>query len=77
LPLVEVEQILVKIHKVVLVDMVVEENLDMELTPLLHQVNMVSKILDLVVEEEHTLQLMVKEEKVVPVSFSSHTQPDK
>jgi hypothetical protein len=72
LQLVEVDQILVQVHKVVLVVLVVEENLDMELTPLPLQDKLDLKILDLVEVEEHTLQLLDQVEKVVPVSSSLH-----
>ena len=52
LPLVVVEQMVVKVHKVVLVEQVVEENLDMELESSCARSIWSSKTVDLVVEED-------------------------
>jgi hypothetical protein len=71
--LVVVDQILARAHKVVLVDLVVEENQDMELTPQLQVDNLVLRILVLEEVEEHTLQLLDQVVLVVPVLFSSLT----
>jgi hypothetical protein len=66
--LVEVDQILAQVHKVVLVALVVEESLDMELTPLPLLDKLVLKILDLEEVEERTLQLLDQAVLVVQVS---------